>query len=66
MISRLIQTWRAWRIRAMEQDLAYACEQFDSYLADHAERLHELRRAYWSGTTTPQVERRVLERARGY
>lgn len=66
MIRKLIQTYRAWRIRAMEQDMAWSCEQFDAYLAEHAEKLHEMRRAYWAGTTTAQVERNVLQRARGY
>lgn len=65
-IKRLLQTWRAWRIRTMEQDLAWACEQFDSYLADHSEKLHAMRRAYYAGTTTEQIERTVLQRARGY
>lgn len=66
LIKRVAQTYRAWRIRAMEQDLAWSLEQFDCYLADHTQRLNEMRREYWAGTTTPQIERNVLQRARGF
>jgi len=66
MIDWLIRRFRAWRIRAMEQDLDWALEQFDVYLADHCEKLRELRAKQYAGTTTAQVERSVLQRARGY
>jgi hypothetical protein len=66
MIARLIRKFRAWRIRAMEQDLDWALEQFDVYLADHCEKLRELRAKQYGNATSEQVTRNVLQRARGY
>lgn len=66
MIARLKAAYRAWRIRAMEQDLAWQLDRFDSYLHEQAEKLAALRAEQYAGQTSEQVTRNVMQRARGY
>jgi hypothetical protein len=65
MIAGLLRAFRQWRIRALEQQMDHACEQFDHYLHDQAEKLDALRRKQCAGQTTEQVARRCSDRARG-
>lgn len=65
MIARLLRAIRQWRINALQQDMAYACEQFDNYLHNQAEKLAELKRRQYAGQTTEDVVRMCSDRARG-
>lgn len=66
MIARLKAAYRAWRIRTLEQDLAWQLDRFDAYLHEQTEKLAALRAQQYAGQTSEQVARNMMQRARGY
>lgn len=65
MIARLRRAWLSWRINALQADMQYACDSFDSYLHEQAEKLEHMRRQLVCEMTSEAIAKQCADRARG-